>query len=221
MSLSALLKDPEALEKNLQAFASSKEAFEGGMSGLAYGNGLMTAVIVGPEPVHQTEWLSLLISAADKTLDGDDARLLVGMLLFEYGNIIKSLRLRSKPYKPFFWEDDEGRLITRDWAEGFFAGMRLRKDAWEQLTKDGAKEFLTTLVVLYQGDKLDAEFLEADFDPKEVFEAALDTVSDWIQAFYGIREEQLGVRQRLDEKVGRNDPCPCGSGKKYKKCCLN
>tara|TARA_E500000305_G_C3998843_1_gene226153 strand:- start:949 stop:1371 length:423 start_codon:yes stop_codon:yes gene_type:complete len=23
------------------------------------------------------------------------------------------------------------------------------------------------------------------------------------------------------QKVGRNDPCPCGSGKKYKKCCLN
>jgi uncharacterized protein YecA (UPF0149 family) len=22
-------------------------------------------------------------------------------------------------------------------------------------------------------------------------------------------------------KLGRNDPCPCGSGKKYKKCCLN
>ena len=22
-------------------------------------------------------------------------------------------------------------------------------------------------------------------------------------------------------KVGRNDPCPCGSGKKYKKCCLS
>ncbi|HUV38072.1 MAG TPA: SEC-C metal-binding domain-containing protein, partial [Planctomycetota bacterium] len=24
---------------------------------------------------------------------------------------------------------------------------------------------------------------------------------------------------RHDKKVGRNDPCPCGSGKKYKKCC--
>ena len=22
-------------------------------------------------------------------------------------------------------------------------------------------------------------------------------------------------------KIGRNEPCPCGSGKKYKKCCLN
>ena len=24
---------------------------------------------------------------------------------------------------------------------------------------------------------------------------------------------------RKEEKIGRNDPCPCGSGKKYKKCC--
>jgi preprotein translocase subunit SecA len=25
--------------------------------------------------------------------------------------------------------------------------------------------------------------------------------------------------RRADPKVGRNDPCPCGSGQKYKKCC--
>ena len=25
--------------------------------------------------------------------------------------------------------------------------------------------------------------------------------------------------KKADKKVGRNDPCPCGSGKKYKKCC--
>jgi hypothetical protein len=25
----------------------------------------------------------------------------------------------------------------------------------------------------------------------------------------------------MNEKVGRNDPCPCGSGKKYKKCCYS
>ena len=24
---------------------------------------------------------------------------------------------------------------------------------------------------------------------------------------------------KADQAVGRNDPCPCGSGKKYKKCC--
>ena len=26
--------------------------------------------------------------------------------------------------------------------------------------------------------------------------------------------------RREEPKVGRNDPCPCGSGKKYKKCCM-
>ena len=108
MSILALLKDPEALEKDLQDFASSKEAFEGGLAGLAYGNGLMTAVIVGPEPVQQTEWLQLLLNSSDAPLDGDDARLLAGMLLLEYGNIIKSLRSRSKPYEPSFWKNDEG-----------------------------------------------------------------------------------------------------------------
>ncbi len=27
--------------------------------------------------------------------------------------------------------------------------------------------------------------------------------------------------RRTEPKIGRNDPCPCGSGKKYKKCCMN
>jgi len=31
-------------------------------------------------------------------------------------------------------------------------------------------------------------------------------------------EKQLA---RKPPKVGRNEPCPCGSGKKFKKCCLN
>lgn len=37
-----------------------------------------------------------------------------------------------------------------------------------------------------------------------------------------MREMQHGpsVRQSKRRKVGRNDPCPCGSGKKFKKCCL-
>jgi hypothetical protein len=33
------------------------------------------------------------------------------------------------------------------------------------------------------------------------------------------REPPYAPRVRTDPKVGRNDPCPCGSGKKYKKCC--
>jgi uncharacterized protein len=31
--------------------------------------------------------------------------------------------------------------------------------------------------------------------------------------------EMLAREERTPQKLGRNDPCPCGSGKKYKKCC--
>ena len=27
------------------------------------------------------------------------------------------------------------------------------------------------------------------------------------------------IFEQKNKKIGRNDPCPCGSGKKYKKCC--
>jgi preprotein translocase subunit SecA len=36
--------------------------------------------------------------------------------------------------------------------------------------------------------------------------------------FSGAPKEAAAPAKRSQDKVGRNDPCPCGSGKKYKKC---
>ena len=42
-----------------------------------------------------------------------------------------------------------------------------------------------------------------------------------IQAPQGNLTEQIKISNPTpNTKVGRNDPCPCGSGKKYKNCCL-
>jgi hypothetical protein len=53
-------------------------------------------------------------------------------------------------------------------------------------------------------DEFGDELLDPDFDPWEKKLSELGEVS---------------VPFRAEPKVGRNDPCPCGSGKKYKKCC--
>ena len=80
---------------------------------------------------------------------------------------------------------------------------------------------LTALLsALLQDAKIDAKMVEVGVDPKELFEAAKATLPDLIRSLYGMREERpfdLGGGQ----KIGRNDPCPCGSGEIYKKCCLN
>ena len=38
-----------------------------------------------------------------------------------------------------------------------------------------------------------------------------------LKALY--KEQKLSTTIRKEKKIGRNDPCPCGSGKKYKNCC--
>ena len=48
-------------------------------------------------------------------------------------------------------------------------------------------------------------------------------VKKWLkkhpQALQGGEDQKIETFKRSDAKIGRNDPCSCGSGKKYKKCC--
>lgn len=68
----------------------------------------------------------------------------------------------------------------------------------------------------------------------KLFFNMLNAKADWlyeIEAWNDILsiEERKVIRKDFNKskivvnenKIGRNDPCPCGSGKKYKKCCIN
>ena len=61
----------------------------------------------------------------------------------------------------------------------------------------------------YQADGKNHEHLEKSFFEKEN--------GEW--KFLDAQSVQLGTFKRQEPKIGRNDSCPCGSGKKYKKCC--
>ena len=58
---------------------------------------------------------------------------------------------------------------------------------------------------------------------KLVFNAKLTSPVERVQVANPIKPAGDGTtapkQAKADDKVGRNDPCPCGSGKKYKKCC--
>jgi hypothetical protein len=63
-------------------------------------------------------------------------------------------------------------------------------------------------------DAMTAETADIIYRPTQVILEAFDA------AIEGRRPgEQLGTIVREGPKVGRNDPCPCGSGKKHKRCC--
>lgn len=68
-----------------------------------------------------------------------------------------------------------------------------------------------------QGKKL-AQILEEGINQYDIFmndfeENMFDLASEWDNV------ERIETYRKTEPKIGRNDPCPCGSGKKYKKCC--
>ena len=70
------------------------------------------------------------------------------------------------------------------------------------------------------------------FDKEKLYKNMVDAKAEWLYElpqweaiFTEERRKELYKEQkesgtvRKEKKIGRNDPCPCGSGKKYKKCC--
>jgi preprotein translocase subunit SecA len=71
-----------------------------------------------------------------------------------------------------------------------------------------------------------------DFDNEKLFRNMVEADAPWLyelpewDAIYSKEEQKDLIRAQKDshtirkpKKIGRNDPCPCGSGKKYKQCC--
>ncbi len=224
MSIAAMLKDPDTLYADMAEYLNSEERVSEGLGHLSYTNGLLTAVIVGPEFIPQSEWLPRIANLLEEGASPEDIELLKALMLLDYGKILESLKAKNQFYEPYFWEDWDERVITKDWAEGFLEGRRLRGDAWAQVS-EGNNRSLAAIYVLLQDDEINAKLIEAGLDPEELFEAAVNEIPSVVQSLFDRwawqRPKNQGTFGQPGKKIGRNDPCPCGSGRKYKKCCLN
>lgn len=73
--------------------------------------------------------------------------------------------------------------------------------------------------------KLDVEYEKLFYNMHEAKAKWLYTLDEWEEVLPQEERARIAKEWRLskqvvnEEKIGRNDPCPCGSGKKYKKCC--
>ena len=126
-----------------------------------------------------------------------------------------------------------------DWCDGYLRGYMLTESSWQEayefLGSEGIPEmeedhqlFLSLLASFEDWQQA----VEDNSDPEQLkngFPLLFKAVDDGVTKFHKLglllegnrmRAEEMRATYRRDtEKTGRNDPCPCGSGKKYKKCC--
>jgi uncharacterized protein len=195
-------------------------------------DGFLTGVAIGPELIRPSEWLPLIWGGEGAEFaDVDEANAILGFLMARYNEILGEVA--DEALAPVFWTDRNGTVIAGDWAEGFRQAIALRANAWEPLfTSERHGRLLLPILALCHDEDGNALL---DLPPEEV-PRVLDDAQDLIPgcvigiAAYWRRRVPRQIStppeagwepepSRAATKVGRNDPCPCGSGRKFKKCC--
>ena len=179
--------------------------------------GILAAVASHPSMnVTPGKWLPLILGSPGFA-DGEDPRAIVGLIMDAYNSTCADLEKQNIVIPPA-----SQREALRHWCQGYMEGMALD----EEWAADSMAVDMLDPIQLLAGATLEGE---ASAAPDEVLADAVESadVEDAVLDAHGyFRELRLTTEvrnrtpeRREKEKVGRNDPCPCGSGKKYKKCC--
>jgi uncharacterized protein len=213
--------DLEALDQFLMSDASPEDCMQ--LSDL---DGFLTGIAIGPELVMPSEWLPAIWGGDEPVFESmEQAQTVIGTIMGRYNEILRELDTDPEGYEPVFWEGPDGEVIAADWAEGFVDAIRLRPEAWRPLLEDREALILLMPILALCGDAEGGSPLE--LDPEEdadLLAQAPDLIPACVVGMHGFWKERrgqpkAGSGRAKSAKVGRNDPCPCGSGRKYKRCC--
>lgn len=196
-------------------------------------DGFFAALICGPVTVSPSGYLNQiwgdrLAPFATET----ELREFLNLAMRHWNFIARTLATRDLIFIPrLIVEEDQEIPRGNRWAHGFLRGAGLCREAWDEIFDDENRfaVLLPVLALAHENDP-DPELRPWKTPPgPDLRMEALAGLSVAVQALYDhfrsgqMQEaamERTGLR-RSERKIGRNDPCYCGSGKKYKRCCGN
>ncbi len=208
----------------------ASDAFKGDAMTLDFLQGFLCAVASGPDTIAPTIWLPEVLGESPAYESEAQARETTDLLMKFYDGIASSLA-GGEGFDLILYglEEDPDRLDYAAWSEGYVYGSQMGESNWFE----AAGEYMTDL-----SEKMEVFFLlngmlkedalkhkEPWLSPKEEERALAQAEEDFpdtigeIYQFWRAQTAPPSTIKRESPKVGRNDPCPCGSGKKFKLCC--
>jgi uncharacterized protein len=205
--------------------------------------GFLFAIACSPVLLQPSDWLPVIFNDQEGNYaDMDEATKVLQSFLDIY-NLINTGVITGNIDLPEDIVIDETPLenigetaLLGQWSRGFTIVNNWLIDVWHQYIPDELEdELLSAMMVLssFASQELADSYCEEsptsseqsieEFtqDMLDMFNEAMRSYAHIGRSIYTALIEQEQEQEPFvnENKIGRNDPCPCGSGKKYKMCC--
>jgi uncharacterized protein len=207
--------------------------------------GYLYGLAITPEMIVPSEWLPVIFGEELPEFESEDQAKSSFDNLFRIYNRLTNAFHQGELAFPYDltatkdWTPEE----IEEWTYGLYRALRLRPECWFReelplsLDEEGENHMASLAVITAiakpeRAEKVFGQMLGAGEKETDlwaslfaVLPAAIQALQDHAAVLEKERQADHAESLRrgrpvIAEKIGRNAPCPCGSGKKYKKCCL-
>lgn len=203
----------------------------------AYAIGLIYGGVCAPYMVKPSQYLPLILGQKMELPDAPTAERVLSLLYSLHNQMAEMveddlpLSMRQKVYEP-----DKGGLLqhaTELWqeVEGFRGGLSLGMETKDDLPRESSRayvhlameqNFLKSIMRSIRAKRKPQTAQDTEQRQQDLFELgartglAMQTIAHILYV-----QRMARLKPVAPFRVGRNDPCPCGSGKKFKHCCMD
>ena len=202
--------------------------------------GFLFAICCSPEMVPPSDWLPLVFNDKEAGYQNfEEAQQILAAIMALYNHINQGVQDKQPALPP---QCEANRAIPSNlepdapisqWARGFGAGHDYLIELWDAYTPEDLSEDLAScvMVLTFFASRRLAEDYHREFQATEksleafaaqmleIFPEALHQYALMGLSIATVLQRRPAPEPARSIKIGRNDPCPCGSGKKYKHCC--
>jgi len=194
-------------------------------------DGFFAALICSPEIAKPSEYLPEIwggeIADDEAFADQQEWQSFLNLIFQHWNSIVRTLQ-EGDVFVPLLFHEDGGTAQGNDWARGFMRGVRMHHEGWEELFDDEEHggPLIPILALAHEHDP-DPEMRpykdKIDVELREKLILGIAGAVTVIYRYFAPHRQRMAAEARAylrpERQIGRNDPCPCGSGKKYKHCC--
>ena len=184
--------------------------------------GFMMALLSGPDALNPTNWLPEILGE-ESLFDAKERTEIERLVMAMAADMRMKLNEKILP-DLWFYEDEAGNPDFYTWCNAYLYALDIVPTDWfEAVDQEEFEDLFYPIMALggiYDDEENGEVILHLNEQELTQLESDLPHVLLDIYWYWQAIINKPQTVRREGEKVGRNDPCPCGSGKKYKACCV-